>query len=151
MNIAVSAAVALIGSSILGYAVWPRTPESALTGQAFASGMRYSTGTIIGGIEWKDKYAYISFPLWNNSESMIQNVDLTLEIDALIWDVGQLTDVPGVNLVLQNTTPDRRLRLESSEGGSAIISLRDLQMLGDEKPPSPGSGSPGPVPNILRH
>lgn len=58
----------------------------------------YPSGTTLGGIQWEDSFVDVRLEIRNESDTVAQNIDLSIRLDSHIAGVGQLTNVPEVHI-----------------------------------------------------
>lgn len=103
-------------------------PQSVITMNVLSTHMAYPKGRMLAGIEWREGYGELRVTIKNGGNSTIQNVDLTIQVfdNANIWDIGQLSDIPGVEFHPLDNLPDFNIRINGVDGGYINSPFRDM-------------------------
>jgi hypothetical protein len=123
-----SAAIVLVGSYVVLGEYKKEHPKDVLLVTSRAPNITYAKGERIGGIEWKDEYGDLRITIENSAEPSIQNVDLTVQVldKGFIWDMGQLSSIPGIEFRPPDDFPDVGVRLYGTDGETSTVTLRDM-------------------------
>jgi hypothetical protein len=117
--------------------------KSVLTFGALATNVAYPKGKNIAGLEWQDVYAQLDLTIENPEPKAIQNVDLHIHVTpGVIFDVGQFSDIKGVEFHRGSEAPDIKMRFraknEKGEDTDSTMTMdsRDMLSLNGVKLPS---------------
>jgi hypothetical protein len=118
-------------------------PLEALSFDAYASNITYPKGTKVGDIEWMDGYIDVRLSIENNSDSLIQNLNLTIAVlddGGVLLDMGQMgSNIPGVEFHAPEL-PEMSVRVRGADGQDSIITSRDMVALGSNGKKTPSLG-----------
>ena len=117
-------------AALMGTHLWP--PKSKLVFNGLATNMTHAKGDSFAGIKWEEEFTELRLSIFNRNKTSIQNVDLIVQVlDApnlpdVIWDMGQLTDIPGVELKPPSPDFDHIVSLKTGDGTVVHLSLHDM-------------------------
>ncbi|MGA3292720.1 MAG: hypothetical protein ABSE45_01920 [Candidatus Acidiferrales bacterium] len=118
----------------MGFCAWllasrtkPAASSSAIFASAYAPNVIYPDGTNLGGLNWKKGWGDLRVTIENSSETTVQNLDVTVQVldKGIILDMGQMSDMPGVEFHLQDEDQDFSIQLRASDGSTATIRPKD--------------------------
>jgi hypothetical protein len=130
--------VLLISASANGVVTQYRREQplrSVLTMSALATNVSYPQGTKFGGIVWEKSYGQLDLDITNPQEDAIQSIDVTVQVldKGIIWNVGQLSDLSGVEFH-PTGVPDVRARERGAAGNDFTVTFSDILALAGDKP-----------------